>query len=52
MSKRHVGNAKGVKLNMKIFLYQAIENIKRLKIKGIAYIVGGHQEMHSGHYGH
>jgi hypothetical protein len=52
VSKRHVGNAKGVKLNMKIFFYQAIESIKTLKIKSIRYNVGGQQEIQSGHYGH
>ncbi len=29
--KRHVGNTKGVKLNMKNFFFQAIEGIKTLK---------------------
>ncbi len=52
VSKKHVGNAKGVKLNMKNFFYQAIESIKTLKIESIRYNVGGHQEVHSGHYGH
>ncbi len=47
MSKRHVENAKGVKLNTKIFFYQAIENIKTLKIEGIGYIVEGHQEKYT-----
>jgi hypothetical protein len=46
VSKNHVGNAKGVKLNMKIFFYQAIESIKTLKIESIGYNVGGHQEIH------
>jgi hypothetical protein len=32
----------GVKLNMKIFFFQAIEGIKTLKIEGIKYNVGGH----------
>jgi hypothetical protein len=40
--KRHVGNTKGVKLNMKIFFFQEIEGIKTLKIEGIGYNVGGH----------
>jgi len=48
VSKRHVGNAKGVKLNMKIFFYQTIESIKTLKIEGIGYNVG----PHNGDYGH
>jgi hypothetical protein len=52
VSKRHVGNVKGVKLNMKIFFYQAMENIKTLKIESIRYNVEGHQEIHNGHYGH
>jgi hypothetical protein len=47
--KRHVGDAKSVKLNMKIFFYQAIESIKTLKIESIRYNVGGQQEIHSGH---
>jgi hypothetical protein len=42
MLKRHVGNSKGVKLNMKIFFFQAIEDIKTLKIEGVGYNVGGH----------
>ncbi len=52
VSKRHVGNAKVVKLKMKIFFYQAIESIKILKIESIRYNVGGQQEIHNGHYGH
>jgi hypothetical protein len=40
--KKHVGNIKHVKLNMKIFFFQAIESIKRLKIEKIGYNVGGH----------
>jgi hypothetical protein len=37
-----IGNTKGVKLNTKIFLLQAIKGIKTLKLKGIGYNVGGH----------
>jgi hypothetical protein len=51
VSKKHVGNAKVVKLNI-FFFYQAINNIKTLKIENIRYNVGGHQEIHNGHYGH
>jgi hypothetical protein len=40
--KKCVGNAKGVKLNMKILCFQAIGGIKTLKIEGIGYNVGGH----------
>jgi hypothetical protein len=40
--KKHVENTKGVKLNMKFFFFQTIENIKTLKIEGIKYNVGGH----------
>jgi hypothetical protein len=39
--KRHIGNTKGVKLNMKIFFFQAIEDIKTLKVEDIRYNVGG-----------
>jgi hypothetical protein len=39
--KRHFENTKGVKLNIKVFFFQAIEGIKTLKIKGIRYNVGG-----------
>ncbi len=46
--KRHVGNTKGVKLNMKIFFFQEIEGIKTLKIEGIGYNVGGHWKIHRG----
>jgi len=42
MLKRHVGNTNGVKLNMKNFFFQPIEDIKTLKIEGIGYNVGGH----------
>jgi hypothetical protein len=42
MVRRHVGNTKGVKLNMKIFFFQAIEDIKTLKIECIGYNVGEH----------
>jgi hypothetical protein len=31
--KRHIGNIKSVKLNMKIFFFQAIKDIKTLKIE-------------------
>jgi thiamine pyrophosphokinase len=40
--KRGIGKTKGVKLNMKILFFQAIEGIKTLKIEGIGYNVGGH----------
>jgi hypothetical protein len=40
--KRHIGNTKGVKLNMKIFFFHAIEGIKTLKIEGIGYNVEEH----------
>jgi hypothetical protein len=40
--KRHIGNTKGVKLNMKIFFFQAIKGIKTLKIEGIGYNVEEH----------
>jgi len=43
VSKKHVGIAKGVKLNMNFFFYQAIKSIKTLKIESIGYNVGGHQ---------
>ncbi len=42
MLRRHVGNTKGVKLNMKNFFFQVVEDIKTLKIEGIGYNVGGH----------
>jgi hypothetical protein len=42
VSKRHIENTKGVKLNMKIFFFQAIESIKTLKIEGIGYNVEEH----------
>jgi hypothetical protein len=42
MLKKHVGNIKHVKLNMKNFFSQAIESIKTLKIEGIGYNVRGH----------
>jgi hypothetical protein len=40
--KRHIGNIKGAKLNMKILFFQAIEGIKTLKIESIRYNVGEH----------
>jgi hypothetical protein len=40
--KIHIGNTKGVKLNMKNFLFQAIEGIKTLKIEGIGHNVEEH----------
>jgi hypothetical protein len=40
--KKLVENTKSVKLNMKIFFFQAIEDIKTLKIEGIEYNVGRH----------
>jgi len=46
--KKCIGNAKGVKLNMKILCFQAIGGIKTLKIEGIGYNVGGHWETHRG----
>ncbi len=51
MSKRHVGNVKGVKLNMKKIFLSSIQSIKTLKIENIKYNVGGHQEI-SRPYGH
>ncbi len=48
MLKKHVGNTKGVKLNMIFFFFQAIESIKKLKIESIGYNVGGHCEIHWG----
>jgi len=46
--KRHVGNTKGVKLNIKIFSFQAIKGIKTLKIKCIEHNVGRHWKIHRG----
>jgi hypothetical protein len=40
--ERHVGNTKGVKLNMNFFSFQAIEGIKTLKIECIEHNVGRH----------
>jgi len=40
--KRHIGNTKGVKLNMKNFFFQAIKDIQTLKIENIGHNVGGH----------
>jgi len=40
--KMHIGNTMGVKLNMKIFFFQVVEDIKTLKIESIGYNVGGH----------
>ncbi len=40
--RRHIENIKGVKLNMKNFFFQAIEDIKSFKIESIEYNVGGH----------
>jgi hypothetical protein len=42
--KRHVGNTKGVKLNMKFFSFQIIENIKTLKIECIEHSVRRHEK--------
>jgi hypothetical protein len=39
MLKRHIGNTKGIKLNMKIFFFQTIKCIKTLKVEGIGYNV-------------
>jgi hypothetical protein len=51
MLKRHIGNTNAIKLNMKNFLFQAIEDIKTLKIENIGYNVGRHREIHGGCYG-
>jgi hypothetical protein len=40
--EKHIGNTKGVNLNMKNFFFHAIEGIKTLKIEGIGYNVGRH----------
>ncbi len=48
MLKRHIGNTNAIKLNMKNFLFQAIEDIKTLKIENIGYNAGGHREIHGG----
>jgi hypothetical protein len=46
--KRHIGNTNAIKLSTKIFFFQAIEDIKTLKIENIGYNAGGHREIHGG----
>lgn len=54
VSKRHVRNTKGTRLDMKI-VFLGHRGTKRLKIEGPRHNIGGHQghqEMHRGHYKH
>lgn len=42
MLKKHIGNTKSLKLNMKNFFFQTIKCIKTLKVEGIGYNVREH----------
>jgi hypothetical protein len=51
-SKRHIGNIKCDKLNMKVFLFLTIKGIKTLRMEGVRYNVGRYQKIHKGGCGH